>query len=173
MPFHVVYGCDPPSIQSYEPGETRVAAVAKTMEERVEFLEDIRARLLQAQALQKRHYDRGHRQIAHQVGDWVLLRPRQRPTASMPPTVAGKLKPRFYGPYRVVELINEVVVRLDLPPQARLHVVFHVGLLKKFHGSMQQAPPPLRTVHHGVVVLEPECAVKTRLARGVCQVLIR
>jgi hypothetical protein len=36
-------------------GETRVAAVARTMEERAEFLEDIRARLLQAQALQKSH----------------------------------------------------------------------------------------------------------------------
>jgi hypothetical protein len=85
-PFHVVYGRDPPSIRSYEPGETRVAAVAKTMEERAEFLEDIRARLLQAQALQKRHYDRGDRQVVHQVGDWVLLCLRQRPTASMPPT---------------------------------------------------------------------------------------
>jgi hypothetical protein len=54
-PFRVVYGRDPPSIRSYEMGETRVAAVARTMEERAEFLEDIRARLLQAQALQKSH----------------------------------------------------------------------------------------------------------------------
>jgi hypothetical protein len=30
--------------------------------------------------------------------------------------VGGKLKPRFFGPYHVVELINEVVVRLELPP---------------------------------------------------------
>jgi hypothetical protein len=78
--------------------------------------------------------------------------------------VGDKLKPRFYGPYRVVELINEVAVRLDLPPQARLHDVFHVGLLKKFQGSEPQATPPLPMVHHGVVVPELECAVKTRLA---------
>ncbi|WVZ95693.1 hypothetical protein U9M48_041425 [Paspalum notatum var. saurae] len=119
-PFRVVYGRDPPSIRSYEPGETQVAAVAKTMEERTEFLEDICGRLLQAQEFQKRHYDRGHRQVTHHVGDWVLLRLRQRPTASMPQSVAGKLKPRFYGPYRITELINDVAVRLDLPPQARL-----------------------------------------------------
>jgi hypothetical protein len=63
-PFRVVYGRDPPSIPSYEPGETRVAAVATTMEERAEFLEDIRHRLEQAQAVQKRYYDRAHRSVS-------------------------------------------------------------------------------------------------------------
>ena len=48
MPFWVVYGRDPPTIRSYEPGETRVAAVAKSMEDRDEFLEDVRYRLEQA-----------------------------------------------------------------------------------------------------------------------------
>jgi transposase InsO family protein len=47
-PFKVVYGRDPPSIRSYEPGETRVAAVAKTMAAREEFLADVRYRLEQA-----------------------------------------------------------------------------------------------------------------------------
>jgi hypothetical protein len=47
-PFRVVYGRDPPSIQSYEPGDTMVPAVAKTMEERAEFLADVRYRLEQA-----------------------------------------------------------------------------------------------------------------------------
>jgi hypothetical protein len=44
-PFRIVYGRDQPSIRSYEPGDTRVAVVAKTMEERDEFLADVRARL--------------------------------------------------------------------------------------------------------------------------------
>jgi hypothetical protein len=73
--------------------------VAHTLEERTKFLEDIRHRLEQAQAMQKRHYDRLHREVTYQAGDWVLLRLRQRPTASMPQAAAGKLKPRFYGPY--------------------------------------------------------------------------
>jgi hypothetical protein len=49
-PFRVIYGRDLPSIRSYEPGETRVAAVAKSMEERAEFMADIHYRLEQAQA---------------------------------------------------------------------------------------------------------------------------
>lgn len=172
-PFRVVYGRDPPSLRSYEQGATRVPAVARTLEERAEFLADIRHRLEQAQAVQKHHYDRLHRDIDMQVGEWVLLRLRQRPTASMPDSSAGKLKPRFYGPYRVVERINAVAVRLALPPQARLHDVFHVGLLKKFHGAPPQEPPALPPVRHGAVIPEPEQAVKMRLLRGVRQVLIR
>jgi hypothetical protein len=162
----------PPTIRSYEPGATRVPAVAKNMEERQEFLADIRARLEQAQAVQKHHYDKGHRDVSYKVDDWVLLRLRQRPVASLPQAAAGKLKPRYVGPYRITEMINEVAARLALPPQARLYDVFHVGLLKKFHGVPPEAPPPLPPVHHGAVALEPERAVRRRVAGGVQQVLV-
>jgi hypothetical protein len=64
-PFRVMYGREPPSIRSYEPGETRVAAVARDMEAREAFLEEVRYRLEQAQATQKLYYDRHHRQVSY------------------------------------------------------------------------------------------------------------
>jgi hypothetical protein len=172
MPFRVVYGRDSPSIRSYELGETRVAVVAKSMEEREEFLADVRYQLEQAQETQKRHYNKVHHHIAYKVGDWALLHLRQRAASSLPQGVHGKLKPWFFGPYRVTELINEVVVRLALPPRARIHDVFHVGLLKKFQGTPPADPPALPPLHHDVVVPEPARAVRYRLARGVHQVLV-
>ena len=69
-------------------------------------------------------------------------------------------------------MINEVAVRLALPPGARIHDVFHVGVLKKFEGPPPDTPPPLPALHHGAAVPEPERAVRYRLARGVRQVLI-
>ena len=50
--------------------------------------------------------------------------------SSLPQAVTAKLKPCFFGPYRITELINDVTVCLALPPRARIHNVFHVGMLK-------------------------------------------
>jgi hypothetical protein len=170
-PFRVVYGRDPPTIRSYEPGETR-AAVAQEMEERAAFLHDICYRLEQAQAVQKRVYDQHHRPVSFQVGDWAFLHLRQRAAASLPCSATGKLKPRYVGPYQVADLINAVAVRLQLPPGAHLHDVFHVGVLKKFVGTPPAVPPLLPPLLHGAVVPAPARVARARLARGVRHVLV-
>lgn len=154
-PFRVVYGREPPTIRSYEPGDTRVATVAQEMEEREAFLADVRYRLEQAQTVQKKHYDRQHRPVTFEVGDWALLRLRQRAATSLPRAPKGKLKPRYGGPYQVVDVINPVAVRLLLPPGARLHDVFHVGVLKKFVGTPPETPPALPATVDGAAVLTP------------------
>lgn len=102
----------------------------------------------------------------------VWLRLRHREPASLPQVTKGKLKPRFFGPYQVNELINNLAVRLALPPRTRLHDVFHVSLLKKFVGMPPDARPPLLAIHNGAAIPEPERATRMRLARGVRQVLI-
>ena len=106
------------------------------------------------------------------MGDWVLLRLRHRPIASLDSST-GKLKPRFFGPYQVTEVINAVAVRVALSARARLHDVFHVGLLKKWQGVPPATPPPLPVIHNGATVPEPERVERSRLARGVRQVLVR
>lgn len=172
-PFRVVYGRDPPTIRSYEPGDARIPAVAQEMEERAAFLDDVRYRLHQAQESQRRAYDQHHRRVIYQVGDWALLRLRQRPSATLPRSAAGKLKPRYVGPYRVKEVINDVAVRLQLPAGARLHDVFHVGVLRKFVGSPPSEPPALPATLNGAAVSAPARVLAGRLARGVKQVLVQ
>jgi hypothetical protein len=77
------------------------------------------------------------------------------------------------GPYHIVELINEVAVCLALPPGARIHDVFHVGVLKKFVGDPPASPTALPLVHNTAVVPEPLQVKQARLARGIPQVLVR
>jgi hypothetical protein len=85
----------------------------------------------------------------------------------------GKLRPRYFGPYKVAAMINEVAYRLELPSTAQIHNVFHVGLLKKFLGTPPDSPPPLPPIHHGVARLQPAQALKVRQARGLRQILIQ
>jgi hypothetical protein len=142
-PFKLVYGRDPPTFRSYDSGEIRVAAVAQSMAERDEFIEDVRLRLEQAQQYAKLQYDKSHRELVLQVGDWVWVKLRHRPIASVADQARGKLAPRFFGPYKIVDKINEVAYKLDLPLGARIHNVFHIGLLKKFVSLPPDEPPTL------------------------------
>jgi hypothetical protein len=50
--------------------------------------------------------------------------------------------------------------------------VFHVGLLKPFHGDPPIQPPGLPPVQHGRVLVEPEQVLQGRLVRGRRELLV-
>ena len=64
-------------------------------------------------------------------------------------------------------------MRLQLPEGARLHDVFHVGVLKKFVGTPPTEPPVLPTTLNGAVVSAPGRILAGRLTRDVRQVLVQ
>lgn len=74
-----------------------------------------------------------------------------------------KLKPRFYGPYRVIRRVGQVAYELELPQGSKIHNIFHVSCLKKALGSQvtatEELPP---TDDEGHLVLQPEAIIDVR-----------
>jgi hypothetical protein len=63
--------------------------------------------------------------------DLVFLRLQPYRQSSLKRNEAKKLKPRFYGPYRIIRRVGEVAYELELPEGSKIHNIFHVSCLKK------------------------------------------
>lgn len=90
---------------------------------------EIRERLLQAQDYIKTSYDKVHRDVEFEVGEWAWLRLHTRRAAGITSGGHQKLAPHYYGPFQVLERVGHLAFRLLLPPKARIHDVFHSSML--------------------------------------------
>ena len=64
---------------------------------------------------------------------------------------ARKLSPRYTGTFEIIERIDPVAYRLDLPPNlTEIHNVFHVSQLTKYH------PNPSHVVEHVDIPLQSD-----------------
>ena len=90
--------------------------------------------------------DRHRIERIFEVGDLVFLRLQPCRQSSLKKSGAEKLKPKFYGSYRIMRRVGEVAYELELPEGSKIHNVFHVSCLKKVVGqfiSTSEELPPL------------------------------
>ena len=76
---------------------------------------------------------------------------------------AENLKPRFYGPYRIVRKAHEASYELDLPENSKVHNVFQVSCLMKAvgqHVTVSTEFPPLDD--EGKLILVPDKIFQTK-----------
>jgi hypothetical protein len=115
-------------------GEAKLPAVDAQLREWDEFLMEVRERLEQAQQYYKHCYDHKHWASEFAAGDWVWLRLLHWPMVSLDIRGRSKLGPKYFGTFQVTTRVGEVAYKLKLPKVTQLHDVFHVSVLKKFHG---------------------------------------
>ena len=90
------------------------------------------------------------------VGDWVYLKLQPYKQRTMRQKNLGKLSPRYYGPFQILQKIGQVSYKLDLPPKSRLHPTFHVSCLKSKLGQHVVSIPTLPCVDlEGIISLDP------------------
>ena len=91
----------------------------------------IREHLKAAQSRQKSNYDRKHREMEYQPGEYAYLRVTpMRGTHRF--GIKGKLAPRYIGPFRILSRSGPVAYQLELPPNlSQVHDVFHVSQIRR------------------------------------------
>jgi hypothetical protein len=121
----------------------QASTFAKTLEEN---LARAKASLSAARSRQKLFADEKRREVELAVGLNVLLSTINFKLAH-PGT--RKLLPKWVGPFKVIERIGKVAYKVELPPNLKMHNVFHVQLLKKYrdNGKVQPPPPPIEIDH--------------------------
>ena len=116
---------------------------ALQLEERDTVQELLQQHLNRARQLMKNQADKKRSFQAFAVGDQVFLKLQPYIQTSVAPRANHKLAYKYYRPFSIVAKINEVAYKLQLPPQATIHPVFHVSLLHRVLNSGMSVEPQL------------------------------
>ena len=172
-PFEVNYGFNPRMDYLNEVDGTRMESV-DTWATNLNLIHfGIEAALLSASERMAVSANRKRIDHSFKVGDQVWLSSENlnvvRPSR--------KLGFRRVGPFKILEFVNRVAVRLELPVGVRIHPVFHVSLLLPFRGPMKGQdgirPGPVEIGPDGVPVLEVEAILGARRRKGGLEFLVK
>ena len=127
-PFYANYGYHP-RFDFVKPTEshTRVPAAEEKVEQLQGISEILKETLFEAQNTIKLYADRKRKEFPELVIGSKVWLSRKHIKTTRP---SGKLDYKQLGPYEVIEEINPVTYRLKLPPEVKIHDVFHVSLLE-------------------------------------------
>ncbi|XP_042041235.1 uncharacterized protein LOC121786667 [Salvia splendens] len=155
-PYEALYGkrCRSPLYWD-EVGERRILG-PDSVEEMIEIIRQIQERIKKAQDRQKSCADARRTNLQFKAGDKVFL--KVSPSKGITRFgVKGKLRPRFIGPYEILETVGPVAYRLAFLPSFRnVHYVFHVSQLRKYVFD------PKHIVHQEEMVLEPDLSYEEK-----------
>ena len=92
---------------------------------------------------------------------FIKVRPKK---SSLRLGSCAKLSPHYCGPFEILSRIGQVAHQLALPPNLRVHNIFHISILTKYvHDSTHAAN--WNDVHvepEGDFLVEPDCILGQR-----------
>jgi len=110
--------------------------------------------------------DSHRRDVEYKVGDFVYVKLQPFRQHSLRLIQNQKLSMRYFGPFPILALVGPVAYKLQLPPTAQIHPVFHVSVLEKCEGHPQPAcvPEPLLLNDKGYS-LQPHALLGNRMIK--------
>lgn len=105
-PFEALYGYPPPRVMDYVPSTTQVGAMDLLLRDRQQLLSLLKHNLTTSQERRKWYANKKRVDRSFNVGDWVYLRLQPYKQASVHHQKLGKLAPRFYGPFQILQKIG-------------------------------------------------------------------
>ncbi|GMI77908.1 hypothetical protein HRI_001460100 [Hibiscus trionum] len=176
-PYQAVYGQLPPVHLPYIAGESLVAAVDRSLQQREAAVRMLKFHMKRAQDRMKSQADKRRVECEFQVGDKVFLKLQPYRQQSVATRGCLKLSPKWFGPFEVTDKVGKVAYRLKLPLNSQVHPVFHVSQLKKRvgpHEIVQQELPVIDP--DGSISKEPLRIIDRRIGkrgnRAVTEVLV-
>ena len=187
--FHTSLGCSPfKALYGHEPNLGVIAAstefaeadtsVQEILQERDAHITVLKEHLAAAQNRMKLQADKKRTDKQYQVGEQILLKLQPYVQSSLVNRPYPKLAYKYFGPYSILERVGAAAYKLNLPPDSKVHNVFHVSQLKPFVPDHSPVFSDLtKLVDLSSHVTEPETVLDRRLVKrgntAIPQVLIK
>ena len=132
--FRALYGYNALSFSDFLTSDVRVPRAGDFLQESKDIVNSLRDNIAKAQNQHKQYADQKRTERSFEVGDMVYLMLQPYRQSTLRKRGSEKLKPRYYGPFKIIRRIGEMAHELELPTDSRVHNVFHVSQLKKVLG---------------------------------------
>jgi hypothetical protein len=110
-------------------GDNREPKAKDWLQESQNILKELKENLQAAQNQWNLSANRKIVERSFEVGNLLYLRLQPYRQSSLKKKGEEKLKPHFYGSYKIIIKVGEVAYELELPKESKIHNVFHASSL--------------------------------------------
>ncbi|KAL1349221.1 hypothetical protein AAHE18_07G142300 [Arachis hypogaea] len=86
----------------------------------------------------KKWTDKKRRHASYQVGDKVMIKLLPQQFKAFRKVHKGLIH-KYEGPFEIIGRVGEVAYKVQLPPSMKIYPVFHVSMLKLYHGDQDES----------------------------------